>query len=224
MKVAALFSGGKDSTYSVWWAKLCGWDVSCLLTLIAANESSYMFHTPNIQWTRNQATVMGIPHLLQETKGEKEKELSDLKQIFHRAKTQYGVTGIVVGALASEYQRMRVNQVAYEEELKVFAPLWHNRPQEYMEELISSGFRMVISSVAADGFSREDVGRVIDKKYLKRLFLLVQKHKIHWAFEGGEAETFVLDCPLFSHSLHIKKSSIVMETENCGMLKIEELS
>jgi len=43
-----------------------------------------------------------------------------------------------------------------------------------------------------------------DIKYnLNELKKLHEKYKFHLAFEGGEAETFVLDCPLFNKKLKV---------------------
>ncbi|MBN2478495.1 TIGR00289 family protein, partial [Candidatus Micrarchaeota archaeon] len=41
MKVAVLFSGGKDSLYAVFWALFQGWDVE--LVSVESEEYSYMF-------------------------------------------------------------------------------------------------------------------------------------------------------------------------------------
>ena len=48
MKLAVLFSGGKDSTYAAFLAKKAGHDISCLITAISKNKDSYFFHTPLI--------------------------------------------------------------------------------------------------------------------------------------------------------------------------------
>jgi len=66
-----------------------------------------------------QAETLEIPLLIQETAGEKEKELEDLKEAMYRAKKQYGVEGVIAGALASTYQRDRVEKIAEEIGLKV---------------------------------------------------------------------------------------------------------
>ena len=60
MRVGVLFSGGKDSTYAACVATKRD-RLSCLVTMFPENEASYMFHFPNLRWTRLQAEVMGVP-------------------------------------------------------------------------------------------------------------------------------------------------------------------
>ena len=77
MKLAVLFSGGKDSVYASYLTKQQGHELVCLISVVSENSESYMFHTPNIEKTKKQADVMGLPLIIQKTKGEKEKELED---------------------------------------------------------------------------------------------------------------------------------------------------
>ena len=51
MKVAVLFSGGKDSTMALYNALETGEDVKYLLSMKSVNDESYMFHVPNIHIT-----------------------------------------------------------------------------------------------------------------------------------------------------------------------------
>ena len=66
MKLAALFSGGKDSTYSIYKARQMGHDVKCLITLFPKSPNSHLLHFPNIQLTELQSETMNIPHIVME--------------------------------------------------------------------------------------------------------------------------------------------------------------
>lgn len=220
MKVASLFSGGKDSVFTAYWTIQQGWDLKCLITLVSQNPDSYMFHTPNIEWTELQSKAMGIPQLFHKTSGQKEEELNDLKAALLRAKKKYKITGLMVGAIASDYQQERINRICEEIGLKTFAPLWHKRQDLLMEEMIECGFDMIIQSIAADGLTKDWVGRKIDHRCLADLKKLHKKLGLHVAGEGGEFESFVLDGPIFEKRLVIKKSDTIMEGECIGYLKI----
>src|SRR3989338_2233866 len=111
MKLAVLFTGGKDSTYAAYLAKKDGHQISCLLTIESENKESYMFHTPNISFTQLQAESMNLPLLSRITKGIKEKELSDLKKLIREAVKKFGIEGVITGAIASVYQASRVQQI-----------------------------------------------------------------------------------------------------------------
>ncbi|MCC7558270.1 MAG: diphthine--ammonia ligase, partial [Methanobacteriaceae archaeon] len=113
MKVAALFSGGKDSTMAVYEAQKEGNEVKYLISMISENPHSYMFHVPNIHLTQLSSEAMDIPLIKMTTKGEKEKELEDLKNILSQLKAE-GIEGIYAGALSSTYQKSRIDNICDE--------------------------------------------------------------------------------------------------------------
>ena len=63
MKLASLFSGGKDSMYSIYKAKLMGYDIVCLVTASPKSFDSQLLHFPTIELTKLQAKA--IIHTLQ---------------------------------------------------------------------------------------------------------------------------------------------------------------
>lgn len=223
MNVACLFSGGKDSTFALYWAVQQGWDVRCLITLKSSNTESWMFHTPNISSTSLQAKALGIPQILQPTKGEKEEELEDLKKAFLLAKKKYRVTGIVVGAILSDYQQERVNRVCHDARLKTFSPLWHKNQALLLREMIDCGFEIIIQSIAAEGLTEEWLGRRIDAAAIHDLLALQKKNGLHPAGEGGEFESMALDGPIFQKRLVIASAETKMEAPHTGVLVIKKI-
>ncbi|MBI4738845.1 TIGR00289 family protein [Candidatus Woesearchaeota archaeon] len=223
MNVAVLFSGGKDSVFSCYWALQQGWDVRCLVTLVPTAQDSWMFHTPNIHLTVLQAQAMGIPIITHKTSGKKEEELKDLKDALMQARRHAKVEGLVVGALASDYQHERVNRICEDVGLKTFAPLWHKDQDRLLAEMINCGFEIIVQSIAADGLDVSWLGRRIDKLAIEDLKKLHQKLGLHVAGEGGEYESFVLDGPIFQRRLAIRSAEKIMEDEHTGVLKIFEV-
>lgn len=204
MKVAILFSGGKDSVYAAYLVKQAGNELACAIVMKSENKDSYMFHTPSIEKAERQVDVMGIPLLVHRTKGEKEEELEDLTDAIRIAKEKYGVEGVVTGALHSEYQASRIGKICEELGVKSINPLWHREEIGYLNELIDNDFDIVITAVAAYPLDDSWLGRKIDEKFIEDVKVLKEKYKIHPAGEGGEFETFVLNCPLFERGLKIK--------------------
>jgi predicted ATP pyrophosphatase (TIGR00289 family) len=220
MKAAVLFSGGKDSTLAAYKAMEDGWKVEYLLSMHSENPHSYMFHVPNIHLTQLLSQAMELPLIQAETPGEKEKELEDLKRAMLNLKNK-GVEAIFTGAIHSEYQKSRIDGLCKEIGLESIAPLWHRDPLEYMQEVVNLGFEVIITSVSAEGLDESWLGRVIDEDLLEELKALHEKYGLHMAFEGGEAETLVLDGPIFKKRLNILDTEKVWNVDN-GHLVIKD--
>jgi diphthine-ammonia ligase len=220
MKLGILFSSGKDSTYATYLMK--DYDIPCLITIKSKNPDSYMYHTPNIDLTELQAEAMQLPILFQETTGEKEHELKDLEKVLIKSKEKYKIQGIVTGALFSDYQRERIEKIADKLELKVFSPLWHKDQEEVMRELIKNNFKIIFSSIAAEGLDKSWLNKVITTEDIDKLVKLNKKNGLNIAGEGGEFESLVLDCPLFKKEIKILESEIIEEAKNTAKLEIKK--
>ena len=204
MRVAALFSGGKDSIYSIYIAQQYGWDVFHLVSLMPENIDSWMFHGVNIHLTRLLAKALDIPIAYKSTPGEKEKELDDMKSILEKL----DIDGVISGAISSEYQRTRIEKICHEIGIKSFTPIWHKNQKQLLEEELRAGFKVVIVSVSANGLDKSWLGRTIDENCIKDLASLHKKYKINMAGEGGEYETLVLDGPIFKRKIVLEDIEI----------------
>lgn len=209
MNLAALFSGGKDSTFSIYEAQNCGHTVKCLVTILASSEDSHLLHHPNIALTSLQAKSMGIPQITVAAESSDTKsELENLRDALAAAKKDYQVEGILHGGILSEFQKTKFGDVAKGLGLHVVSPLWQKNQHQYMRSLLDLGFEFVITSVSADGLDKSWLGKKITRDDLALLENLSEKHKFNLSFEGGEAETFVVNCPIFSSPIEIQNSSI----------------
>jgi len=217
MKIAALFSGGKDSTFSVYIAKQYGWDVTHLVTLLPENKDSWMFHSINIHLVDKLAEAIEMPLIKRITKGEKEEELEDLKKIL----SGLDIDGVISGAIASEYQRTRIEKICYELGIKSFTPLWHKNQELILRDEVDAGFKIIIVGVFAHGFNESWLGRALDKKCIDDLVLLKKRYDINIAGEGGEFETLVLDCPLFKKKLVLDEVSKEWKRDS-GVLQVKK--
>jgi len=204
MKLAVLFSGGKDSVLSAWIAKKNGYDLSCLVSIASKNKNSFMFHTPSILKVKMQAEMMNVPLILHETEGVKERELVDLENALLKAKDEFGIEGVVTGAVESVYQSSRVQKICNRLDLECFNPLWQKDQVEILEDLIKENFNVIIVGVFAYPLDKSFLGRKIDKKFIAETKKLWNEFKINPAGEGGEFESFVLNCPLFKSELKVK--------------------
>tara|TARA_Y100000310_G_scaffold326771_1_gene392121 strand:+ start:619 stop:1299 length:681 start_codon:yes stop_codon:yes gene_type:complete len=222
MKLAALFTGGKDSTYAIYLAQKADHEITCLITMQSDNQDSYMFHTPAIELTELQAESMQFPHIIGNTVGEKEKELVDLKELIIAAKSKFEFEGIITGAVESVYQATRVQKICNDLKLWCFNPLWLKNQKKLMQELLENNFKIIFSGVAADGLDESWLGEVITEEDLERLRKLHKKNRISFSGEGGEFESLVVNCPLFKKRINLIEFDKLMENSYTGRLKVME--
>ena len=217
MRVVCLSSGGKDSTLALWLAMKQGHEVERLVAMVPKREDSWMFHHPNIHLVDLFAECVGLPLLKAETSGMKEEELKDLE----RTLSKLSIEGVVSGAIASEYQKSRIDRICEKLGFVSMAPLWGREPIELLNEMLDAKFNIIITSVAAQGFDESWLGRKIDEEYITDLLDLQRKYKINISAEGGEYETLVLDAPFFKKRIEVVEAERIWRGTN-GYLFIKQ--
>ncbi len=204
MKVCVLYSGGKDSNLALLKAHEV-FDVACLVTLSPKSEESSIFHYPNVELVRLQAEALRIPLIMKACPDDEAGSLKALYEVLRRAKKEYGVEGVVTGAIRSTYQATRFQRVCDDLELWCFNPLWLRDELSILEEALERKFEIIFVRVA--GLDRSLLGKRLDRSILKRLAKM--RGYVNPAGEGGEYETFVLNMPLFRRRIEILDFEIV---------------
>lgn len=207
MKVAVLFSGGKDSVLAVHRCVEAGHTVTALVHVVPQRpEDSRLYHLPNAAVPAEQAASMGIPFIQVFSSEGAEKEIIPLQEVLRNLKKTQKVEAVISGAVGSTYQSTRFEKMADELGLECLHPLWQIDPAVLWKELLSKKFDVRMAAVSAQGLNAEWLGKKITTKEVKALFDLSKKFGMHPAGEGGEFETVVLDAPLFRHQLLVKKA------------------
>jgi predicted ATP pyrophosphatase (TIGR00289 family) len=209
MRVAVLATGGKDSVLALHHVLDEGHEVKYLATIIPLREDSWMFHYPNIRLVDLFAEAVGMRLMKAESRGVKEDELKDLKRLIEKL----DVDGIVSGAIASTYQKDRIDALCKQLGLKCLAPLWHRDPLSVLREILDLGFEVMITGVYALGFREEWLGRKIDEATVADLVELNRQYGVSLVGEGGEYETLVLDAPLFKKRIKIIEANRVWKNQ-----------
>lgn len=212
MKLGALFSGGKDSTFAIYRAKSEGHDISCLVTVFPKSEESHLLHHPNIGLTVLQAKAMNIPQITVGLDSDDARiEVDNLKKALKTAKEQFGIEGVVHGGIRSAFQKNHFETICRSLNLDVIAPLWNVNESRYLHDLIQSGFQFIVTSVTAQGLDNSWLGKEMTIPDVEKLIVLSSKFGFNASFEGGEAETFVISCSLFSGHIKIIKSNKIWD-------------
>ncbi|XP_072425128.1 diphthine--ammonia ligase isoform X4 [Chiloscyllium punctatum] len=242
MKVVALISGGKDSCYNMMQCIAAGHEVVALANLRPAQHKdeldSYMYQTVGHEAIDLYSEAIGLPlyrHTIQgsslaigrnynKCEGD---EVEDLYHLLKTVKEKEEVEGVSVGAILSDYQRVRVENVCRRLNLQPLAYLWRRNQEDLLREMILSNVQAMIIKVAAFGLDPEKhLGKTLDQvePYLKQIS---QKYGVHVCGEGGEYETFTLDCPLFKKKIVIDSSEIVVHSADAfapvGYLRLLKL-
>ena len=176
-----------------------------------------MFHSVNIHLTEQLSKALDIKFVKKSTKGKKEEELKDLKFLLKNL----DVDGVISGAIASEYQRTRIEKICHELGIKSFTPIWHKDQELLLRDQVNAGFKIIIVGVSAHGFDKTWLGKTIDESCIDELVKLQEGYGINVAGEGGEFETLVLDGPLFKKKLVLDEISKEWKRDN-GILKVEK--
>ncbi len=126
-------------------------------------------------------------------------EVEDLEVLLRYAKDHYRIDAVSSGAIASDYQRSRVERVCSKLRLISLAYMWHQPQSTLLREMIAHEIDARLIKVAAAGLDPErHLGKSLREmeSYLHRLRAL---YGINVCGEGGEYETLTLDCPLFCY-------------------------
>ncbi len=170
MKLAALFSGGKDSTYAIYKAEQMGHDVKCLITVFPKSSNSHLLHFHSIELTKLQSKTLKIPQLASTLDSdESEEEMNALKILLEKAKQKFQIEGLVHGGISSEFQKKCFEKICMENDLKIVTPLWKINTEEYMNDLINSNFKFILTSVSSDGLDQTWLGKIISADDISKL-------------------------------------------------------
>ncbi len=224
MKLLGLFSGGKDSTFALFKAKKSGHEISCLVTICPDSDSSLLFHYPNCKLATYLGEALRIPSLVFNAKSDtKEKEAIYLEKAIVAAMSQHQLEGVVHGAISSRYQKKEIEKICRKLNLLEVSPVWDIDQTNYLDMLIEHKFEIKIVAVAAMGLDATWLGVTLDFNSLESLKRVCRRHKINMTFEGGEAETLVIDCPIYRKKLEISKANIRWDGQR-GIFEIQDVA
>ena len=220
MKLASLYSGGKDSNYAIFEMSQRGYEVGCLISIETMNMDSLLFHFPNIRFTSILAEAINLPiRKFQSNSSKLGDEILVLENALVNMIDEFEIQGVVHGGISSNFQKRNFGTICKKLGLMVFSPLWNMDPSKYLHKMIDQKFKIVIVGVSALGLEREWLGTLLDHDNAKKLESLSLRYGFNLNFEGGEAETIVVDCPLYKKKFRIKEGLVKWFGDN-GIFEI----
>ncbi|ESS09152.1 MAG: heavy metal translocating P-type ATPase [uncultured archaeon A07HN63] len=201
----SLFSGGKDSSWALYQALEEGLNVTRLLT-VHPSEDSYMYHVPETQLASVAAESIGIELVeidpgdlgasdAMNSAAQGDAELEPLEDALSNLSDEIDLTGVTAGAIESEFQTNRIQEMCDRLGVDLFAPLWQRDPEALAAEMLEAGFEITILQVAAYGLDESWLGRTLNADAIDELRALNDEYGVHLLGEGGEFETFVTNGP-----------------------------
>jgi predicted ATP pyrophosphatase (TIGR00289 family) len=211
MRVAILFSGGKDSTYA---AKYCmdnGFDIVSLISVKPRNEEAYLWHYPTVELCKLSADAMGLPIALVRCEEiGPNVEARCLEPLLAKMK----IDALVLGGVGlQETQIKEIAKVAEKFNINVVVPHKDYTSEQLLREEIAKGLEIVITEVATGGLDKDWLGRIIDERAFEALKHLSEKHGFDILGEGGAFNTFVTDAPFFKQRIELVNPAIVWDTK-----------
>ncbi|XP_046383266.1 uncharacterized protein LOC124153910 [Ischnura elegans] len=228
MRVVALISGGKDSCYNMMQCTAAGHDIVALANLCPEDKDeldSYMYQTVGHHGINMFAEAVDLPLYRKVTHGlavhqgsiyapTLEDEVEDLYHLLKQVKDEIEVDAVAVGAILSDYQRVRVENVCNRLGLVVLSYLWRRDQTELLQEMIDCRMDAILIKVAALGLDPAlHLGKTIGQMQ-PHLLIMKEKFGLNVCGEGGEYETFTLDCPLFKKSIVIDEWETVIHSDD----------
>lgn len=230
--MVGLVSGGKDSCFAMMKCVQYGHEVVALANLLPADDSvdeldSYMYQTVGHQIVVSYAKCMGVPLFRRRIQGSTRRhdlsykttpgdEVEDMYILLKEVKKQIpSVTAVSSGAIASDYQRLRVENVCSRLGLISLAYLWRLDQSLLLQQMIETGIVAITVKVAAIGLDpSKHLGK--EMSYLwPHLLKLKELYGSNVCGEGGEYETLTLDCPLFKYArIVLDEFQLVLQSSN----------
>lgn len=201
MRLFALFTGGKDSTYALHVAYLSGHEIVGLCYMQPALKDSMLFHEQELAVMSALSRAYELPLHVARSVGDDDQSL---ERALRECTLSFKAEGVVSGALLSDYQRLRFLRASEALGLWSYTPIWRKSQEDYMRELVSEGFRFIVTRIACYGLPLDYLGREIDESAVEEIIRLAKKYGFNPAFEGGEAETLVVDAPLMRRRLRVR--------------------
>ncbi|KAF9008948.1 hypothetical protein BDQ17DRAFT_1398065 [Cyathus striatus] len=236
MKYVALLSGGKDSCYNLLHCAKNGHELVAAATLGPEpgkeELDSYLYQTVGQDAINLIAQALEVPLYRQvikgtaveqgshygdredAVKGTEGDETEDLFTLLSTVKSKHPeVQGVSVGAILSNYQRVRVEHVCRRLGLTSLAYLWQRDQAELLSEMIEAGMLSILIKVAGIGLTTKHLGLSLTEMQ-PTLSKLNALYGLHVCGEGGEYETFTLDCPLFKYRINLIDTETVIHSDN----------
>jgi uncharacterized protein (TIGR00290 family) len=218
MKIAASWSGGKDSAFALYLAKQQGHEIVNILTMM--NEEQSKFHMLRSAIIDAQADAIDVSLLKKQVNNETYER--DFKDVLAELKAN-GVEGLVTGDICevAGHEAGWLNRVCCEMGLKPIKPLWMGDTKQIFLDYLNAGFKATVVRANLSKLGMEWLGCVLDRQFYDDILKL---GNIDPCGEGGEYHTIVTDGPYFKKKIEILETQKHNLDSNFGYLEVKDFA
>ena len=229
MDVVALISGGKDSCFNIMHCINHGHRIVALANIkphIQGEMDSYMYQSVGNEAIEIISKAIDIPLYQIETQGiakvkdlfyvqTENDEIEDLYQILKMVKNKHpSIRGVSSGAIWSNYQRLRVENICSRLGIISLSYLWQFDQGALLRNMIESGLDAITVKIGSLGLTPEKhLGKHL-YALEPELIRLGKDCGLNVCGEGGEYETITLNAPFFKQRVIIDKFETVIASKD----------
>lgn len=203
LKIAASYSGGKDSALALYRAIRQGHQPQAILTTYHSDVDRSWFHGIPKPLLLQQAAAMGLAlHLVPSGLGDEYGR--DFAAALAQLREQ-GVQACVFGDIDIQGHYDWCDGICRQAGVQSIFPLWQESRRALVYEAIDSGFRAVITNVDTTRMDARFLGKTLTRELVDE----IAAGGADICGENGEYHTFVYDGPIFHRPVRYRVGDII---------------
>lgn len=193
-----MFSGGKDSSFSLYLMASRGCLVCCLVVFSNCAKNG-LFHSLDIRFVEKAAESLRLPLRVFRLSGNQKTELLEVQEAFLQLERDYGIRGLITGDTVLGHNFQQLDALCQVLGIKLLAPLLGAKKEAVLANALQYGFTVVPVRVTTESESKDLLGVELDQQALV-------SGVVAQDCSDSILGAMVLDAPFFSKRIRVSES------------------